>query len=127
MAKTALDLTEEEKRGYRLRSIGARAEKETEVESRRREAWDTAKKAAELLRSAFGARKVAVFGSLVHDETFGLWSDIDLAAWEIPPELFYSAVGTVTGFSPSFKVDLVDVGECGPTLRRIIEQEGMEL
>ena len=83
--------------------------------------------AAQLLRKEFGAQKVVVFGSLVHEKGFGLWSDIDLGAWGIPPEKFYSAVAAATGLSPFFKIDLVDVAECRPTLQKVIEKEGIEV
>lgn len=129
MTKTALDLTKEERRVYRLSEIFGRREKEKsgEISIRKREAWEVARRAAEILRKKFGAGKVVVFGSLAHDKEFGPWSDIDLAAWGIPPELFYSAVGAVTGLSPYFKIDLVDVGDCRPTLRTAIVHEGIEI
>lgn len=127
MAKTALDLTDEERRMYRPLDLVGRGENDQEIEARRAVAWDTAMKAAALLRGDFGARKVVVFGSLVHAERFGRWSDIDLAAWGISPGLFYSAVGAVTGLSASFKVDLVDIADCRPILKTVIEQEGIEI
>jgi len=129
MAKTALDLTPEERRKYRLVPAPERQEidRDRGVELRWEEAWDLVKTAAGLLRKKFGATRVAVFGSLVHEEGFGRWSDIDLAAWGIPPEQFYSAVARVTSLSSSFKVDLVDIEECRPTLRKLIEQEGIEI
>jgi predicted nucleotidyltransferase len=129
MAKTALELTPVEMRRYRLSEAVERREKaqDTAVDVRKREAWDIAGTAAQLLRKEFGAQKVVVFGSLAHEKGFGLWSDIDLGAWGIPPEKFYSAVAAVTGLSSFFKVDLVDVAECRPTLQKVIEEEGIEV
>ena len=91
------------------------------------EALEFARKAAHLLRKEFGAEKVLLFGSLAHEEWFGPWSDIDLAAQGILPESFYSAVASVTGMSPSFRIDLIDMDECRPTLRKVIEEEGIEI
>jgi len=129
MTKTALDLTEDERSAYHFAYPPGHRGKVTsrEIATRKQQAWDAAKRAAELLRKGFGARRVVVFGSLVHERGFGAWSDIDLAAWGIPPELYYSAVGAVTGLFPSFKVDLVDIGDCRPTLRTVIEQEGIDI
>jgi len=129
MAKTALELTPIEMRRYRLSEAVERREKEQDaaVDVRKREALIIAGTAAQLLRKEFGAQKVVVFGSLAHEKGFGLWSDIDLGAWGIPPEKFYSAVAAATGLSPFFKIDLVDVAECRPTLQKVIEKEGIEV
>ncbi len=58
---------------------------------------------------------------------FILWSDIDLAAWGIPPQRFYEAVADITGLSGEFQVDLVDPRSCQPTLHQDIVEEGMDL
>ena len=129
MAKTVLDLTPDERHEYRPMAFLEHREMEDDdvLALRRREAWDIAKKAAELLRKKFGAGKVLVFGSLTDEKWFGPWSDIDLAAWNIPPEKFYAAVAAVTGLSSSLGVDLVDIGDCRPKLRQVIEKEGIEI
>lgn len=82
---------------------------------------------ARLLRERFGATRVVVFGSLTRRAWFGAWSDIDLAAWDIPADRFYRAVAAVTGVSPDFAVDLVDPESYRPAVRRSIEQEGIDL
>jgi predicted nucleotidyltransferase len=64
---------------------------------------------------------------LAHDAWFTLWSDIDLAAWGIPPERFYDAVAAITGLSPAFRIDLVDPDACRSALRATVEREGIEL
>ncbi|MDN5348572.1 MAG: hypothetical protein PWP65_2137 [Clostridia bacterium] len=90
-------------------------------------AWELARKAAALLKESYGARKVMVFGSLVHPSDFTRWSDIDLAVWGIPDSRFYAAVGAVTGLSKHFKVDLIDAATCKDSLRKAIEGEGIEI
>ena len=42
-------------------------------------AQQVAREAAAYLKEAFGATRVVAFGSLVHGDHFGEWSDIDLA------------------------------------------------
>lgn len=95
--------------------------------ARRRRALRVARAAAEVLRHDFGAGRIVVFGSLARSGHFTDWSDIDLAAWGIPADLFYSAVARVTGLSAEFKVDLLDPESCTPSLRERVEREGQDL
>lgn len=121
MGKTALELSKEEWQAYRP---GSRVVEKPNPERWNR-AWETARTAADLLRRRFGATRVVVFGSLAHDEWFTRWSDVDLAAWGIPPDVFFRAVAAVTGLSAEFKVDLIDPQDCRPALRQVIEREGV--
>jgi len=123
MTKTALALTAEEWRTYRP---GAKTD-DAQVAERWERAWKIAHTAASLLREKFRAKRVVVFGSLVRRTWFTPWSDIDLAAWGIPPDAFYRAVAFVTGLSPEFEVDLVSSEDCRPALRQVIEGEGIDL
>ena len=129
MTRTALDLSPQEWQAYRPDgpTVPPPARQATRAERRRKQAWRVARQAARLLRDQYGASKVVVFGSLVHDAWFTPWSDIDLAAWGIPPERYYSAVAAVTGLSPAFQVDLVDPDACRSSLRATLEREGIEL
>jgi predicted nucleotidyltransferase len=103
------------------------ARDDVDLTLRYKKAWKLAGEAATLLKERFGARKVVVFGSLTDRSRFKRSSDIDLAAWGIPDEHFYAAVGAVTGLSAEFKVDLVDAMECPERIRRSIESEGIEV
>ena len=123
MAKTALDLSDEQLRTYRP----GRELREWPLSQRRERAWQVALAAAQLLRKGFGATRVVAFGSLAHRAWFGAWSDIDIAAWGIPADKFYKAVAAVTGVSSDFKVDLIDPDVCRSTVRQSIESEGVEL
>ena len=123
MGKTALDLTREEWQAYRP---GVKVSQD-QVWERWERAWRVAQEAARVLRQQFGATRVVAFGSLARRDWFTPWSDIDLAAWGIPPEAFYRAVAVVTGISPEFKLDLVAPEDCQPSLRHVIEQEGVPL
>ena len=125
MARTALELSPQQWRLYRPDRLieAGDAEQTRRLQRRRQQAWSVARQAARLLRAEYGAVKVVVFGSLIHDDAFTLWSDIDLAAWGIPPDRFYNAVAAVTGISPLFRVDLVDPDACRPALRQLLESE----
>ena len=129
MAQTALDLSPEQWRSYRPGHLmgAGNAGQTKRLQRRRRQAWRVARQAAELLRDQYDADKVVVFGSLVRDDWFTPWSDIDLAAWGIPPDRFYGAVAAVTGLSAVFKVDLIDLETCRPAVREAVARDGVEL
>src|ERR1044071_1379118 len=111
MALTVRDLPAEALKKYRpLEAVRRRRQKNSvEVAKRRRRARYVARKAAQVLRDEFSARKIYLFGSLARSGDFSLWSDIDLAVYGIPPGRFFEAVGVVTGLSHEFKIDLVDL------------------
>ncbi len=129
MPQTALDLSPQQWRAYRpdQATESHSPDQLKRSERRRQQAWRAARQAARLLRDQYGAVKVAVFGSLLHGDWFTPWSDIDLAAWGIPADRFYSAVAAVTGLSSTFRVDLVDPETCRPSLRATVVREGIEL
>ena len=89
-------------------------------------AWAIAEKAAQILKEKYGAQKVVAFGSLAKRSFFTHWSDIDLAVWGVPDEVFYAAVGFVTGLTMEFKIDLIDARGCQDSLRGAIEIEGVD-
>jgi predicted nucleotidyltransferase len=102
-----------------------RWEEERQERTRRRErAREVAQRAAALLREEFGVTQVIVFGSLVHDYWFSKTSDVDLAAWGLKDEDYFTAVAKLQDLSPEFKVDLVAMEHCKPELREVITKEG---
>ena len=129
MSKTALELTPQEWQAYQPTKVIERRKQATkkQIQHRKQHAWQVARQAAQILRNQFHAEKVVVFGSLAHEAWFTLWSDADLAAWGIPPDRFYAAVAKVTELSGDVAIDLIDPETCRPTLRAVIEQEGIEL
>jgi uncharacterized protein len=129
MAKTASELSTEELRSYRPWLSMERHRKDPEVSRRRDDAWRVARIAAELLKKRFGAKRVVAFGSLARKTVFTQWSDIDLAVWGIAPEEYYRAAGAAMdiGLEDGIRVDVVDVGDCGPQFLAEIEQEGIQL
>ena len=126
MSLTVLELPSHSLKRYRPAEAIRRRKgiENAELIKRRRRARLTAHKAAELLRNEFGAKQVFVFGSFARRGAFTLWSDIDLAARDIPPTRFFEAVGAVTGMSAEFKIDLVDLDDCSTAMRAAIETEG---
>jgi predicted nucleotidyltransferase len=112
---------------WRATAQARQAEAALALEQRRVRAWESAAKSADLLRQQFGATRILLFGSLVHQLWFTPTSDIDLAAVGIPPERFFAAVAQLQDISADFRIDLVDLDRCPPPLRELIEQEGHSL
>ena len=127
MVQTALDLTPEEVAEYRRAARFRCAQEQRELAQRQERAWEMARAAAQLLRERFGATRVVVFGSLVHDGCFTPWSDVDVAAWGIRPEDTFRAIGEVIDLDLAIEVNVVDVGACRPSLLATIEREGIDL
>lgn len=97
-----------------------------ELARRRGAAWAAARRIAALLRARYAATQVIAFGSLVHPERFDERSDIDLAVAGISAEVFFKA-WAAAGAECTFSLDLVDLHDCSPALREVIEQEGVML
>jgi predicted nucleotidyltransferase len=129
MAKTALDITGDQWLAYDMGAAVRRrqASVDPQAQERWQQAQQLAREAARRLREQFGARRVVLFGSAVDHSSFTRWSDIDLAVWGVPPERFYAAVAAVTSLRGDIPVDLVDAEQCSEDLKKIIEQEGVEL
>jgi len=123
MSRTTVDLLGSYRKTVKRRD----QQRPQELECRRACAWETARKAARLLKEEFGATRVVLFGSLAHSERFTLWSDVDLAAWRIRPEDAFRAVAAVLGVDSEIEINLVDMSMCRPALRETIEREGIEL
>jgi predicted nucleotidyltransferase len=122
-SKTALDIEPAQWRHYRPFKITA---EKNLTASTLAEANSVARSIAKELIERFGAKKIILFGSLARGG-YTRWSDIDLAAWGIPPVDFFKAVAFATGFSKIWKIDLVDGEDCSKGLRDDILKEGIEL
>lgn len=123
MAKTALELTAAELNRYNP----TKHWQQSLAPERWEKAWALVPQLAALLREQFGATRVAVFGSLTDRDRYTRWSDIDLAAWDIPVDRFYRAAIAVAEISPEFQVDLVDPNGCRPSIQQAIAREGIDV
>ncbi|ASC73608.1 hypothetical protein XM38_045790 [Halomicronema hongdechloris C2206] len=123
MAKTALDLSPDEWKQYRLpeRPITP------EIEARWYRAWQLIPELVRRLREDFGAQQIKVFGSAINAAYFSAESDIDLAVWGIPSARYFAAALAVDEFNPEFKVDLIDPTRCHIKLRERINNEGIDV
>jgi predicted nucleotidyltransferase len=127
MALHSRDLSSSKLDEYRKTAVRRQKMRISKVKTRREKGWKLAQKAAKLLRSQFQAKRVAVFGSLLHEARFTPWSDIDIAAWGIPPDQTFRAIGAVMDLDSSVAINLVDVSTCSPSLLMAIEKEAVDL
>lgn len=110
---------------YRATALKRQAQEAAEVSQRRQKAWQIARQAADLLREEFNVTRIVVFGSLVRNNGFTRWSDIDIAAWGLAPEDTFRAIGAVMDLQTDIPVNLVDVNTARPSLMAAIEQDGV--
>jgi predicted nucleotidyltransferase len=97
------------------------------LDARQERAWKVAQRGAALLKDQFGAKRVAVFGSLLRPEQFYERSDVDLAVWGLDEQMYLKALARLLDLDPEISVDLIEV-EFAPTrLRAVIEQDGADL
>jgi len=127
MATPASNLSPGKIAQYRRAAISREKERVSKVRARMKKAWKLARKAAKVLREKYHAERVAVFGSLLHETRFTPWSDVDIAAWGLPPEQTFRAIGAVMDLDPSLEINLVDVNACSPSLLKAIEQEAVNV
>ncbi len=125
---TAMELTSEQLKRYKLGAQRRAARfRLTPVEEARREALlQRAREAAALLKTQFGARRVMLFGSLVHRAWFTPDSDVDLAVQGLAGD-YWQAWRSVEDIFKSQAVDLIELESASESLRRVIQEEGMEL
>lgn len=112
---------------YRRGAEEVEARDARELNERREQAWQLARSAAALLRNTYHATRVVVFGSLVKNEMFTPWSDIDIAAWGVDPDQTFKAIGDVLWIGKDIEMNLVDVNTCSSSLLKEIQREGADL
>jgi predicted nucleotidyltransferase len=112
---------------YRKTAIRRQNVRVSKAKTRREKGWKLARKAAQLLRTQFQAKRVAVFGSLLYATRFTRWSDIDIAVWGLPADQTFKAIGAVMDLDSSVELNLVDVNTCSPNLLKAIEQEAVDV
>ena len=122
--RTAKDLSPEELATYRQR-LDQHLQNRKVDEALLQRAWQTAHRIAAMLYEDFGATQVAVFGSLAGQKWFSKASDIDIAVWGMPSDLYFRAVAQTIGFSQEFRIDLVDFDNCKGQFRERIQNQAV--
>jgi len=112
---------------YRDTALRRQKERQPAIDVRKDRAWALTQQAARLLREQYQATRIVVFGSLIHEGCFNQWSDIDIAAWGIPAEMTFRAMGAVSELDKQQEIDLVDIHTCPASLLAVIEKEGQDI
>ena len=127
---TALELTREGWKGY-LKGVRRRftVPKPTASEKKERGVLlRRIRRAAEVLKSRFGARRVILFGSLAGPFPYGATSDVDLAVEGLKDgESFWQAWRAVEEMIEDRFVDLIEIEDAAESLRQSIMRHGIEL
>lgn len=129
MGKTADKLTAAELEQYRRYAKMRQVRAKRDLAARRRRAWDLAREAARGLRTRYDVTRVVVFGSLLDENRFTITSDVDIAAWGIPVDKTFRAIGEVwdLGAVDNIPLNLVDINTCHQSIREAIYREGVDI
>jgi len=125
---TALELRREGWKPYidaaRRRQTPHRIEEESSV---RDELLGRTREVATVLKGRFGARRVVLFGSLADKQWFGPHCDVDLATEGVTSSQYWDAWRVAGEMIGDRVVDLVEIETAKQSLRRAIEQHGIDL
>lgn len=83
--------------------------------------------AADLLKDQFGVQRVVLFGSLAHTAWFVPDSDVDLAVEGLASRDYWTAWRQVEEIIDDREVDLIEIEMASASLRKSIEQYGIDL
>ena len=126
---TALELTRE---GWKPYVEGVKKRKlvielPPPIEEDRKQLWERIKKASQLLKTRFGARRVVLFGSLAFSPEFRKTSDVDLAVEELKKGSYWEAWRVAEEVIDDHSVDLIEIETATESLRRAIDRYGVEV
>lgn len=127
MARTAVDVTEDDMALYRATARQRDAQEREQQAQRLVRALFVAQQSAQMLKERFGAKRVILFGSLAQANFFHLRSDIDLAIEGVQSRDFWRAWCSLDALAGEFEIDLIDIGTASEWLRLEIAQKGVEL
>jgi uncharacterized protein len=122
---TPLDVTSEEMAVYRTTARQRWEKQRHALNARRMDAWETAARAATLLKKQYGVNRVILFGSLARTELFSVHSDIDLIVWGLDEHIYYRAVSQLLDLDPQISIDLVRAEDATASLLEVIKTEGI--
>lgn len=126
---TALELKREGWKPYLEAGVHFDAYSELTPEDRqeREDLLARIRKAAAMLKSRFGVRRVILFGSLAHESWFLPHSDVDLAIEWLDSEDYWHAWKLVEELIDDRPVDFIEIETSRESLKKDIERYGVEL
>ena len=126
---TALELTREQWQPYieAVRQRSALPELTPAQQEQREQLLVRVRQVAAELKSRFNAKRVILFGSLVHAEWFVPGSDVDLAVEGLRAQDYWQAWRLAEEIIEHRPVDLIEIETAKESLRRAILRYGTEL
>ena len=121
MAELEFDITPYV-RGWKKRMVEA----QERMAARKRAAYADAQRLAQVLKEKYGCTRVVGIGSTFNEKEFTEHSDIDLVAFGLPAQKYFS-ISAAIGRLTSFEVDLIPAEDARPLTRKLVEEEGVEL
>jgi predicted nucleotidyltransferase len=128
MITTVSQITPAELKKYAQTARARALARRPQLETRRTQAWEVARRAAALLKEQFGVKRVVLFGSLTRGPgRFYIRSDVDLAVWGLDERRYLRALECLLSLNPKIDVDLIEFEFAQPRLQAAIERDGIEL
>lgn len=84
---------------------------EQQDDKRKAQWWELARQAANLLRSNYDIKRIAVIGDLVRPTPLNYWSDITLVVWDVPDMKGYEIYKALSSLSKQPKIRLIEADE----------------
>jgi predicted nucleotidyltransferase len=103
------------------------AEISSESLEEREKILEKVRKAAKLLKTKFGVKRVILIGSLAHAAWYTPESDVDIVVEELPDHLYWEAWKVLEDEIADRPVDLIDLENASVSLKRSINRNGIEL
>ncbi|MEW5814840.1 MAG: nucleotidyltransferase domain-containing protein [Spirochaetota bacterium] len=89
---------------------------------------EAAKKAAQILVEEFGAERVYLIGSLLREDAFTEFSDVDIAVSGLNTEKYFKALSLIWGLFPKgVELDIIPMEDADEYLKSKILTEGVIL
>jgi len=126
---TALELTQEERKKY-IKSVRNQINSSVLTATEQLEFDKLLKlieESAKILKSRFSVKRVVLFGSLAHKSWFSDKSDVDLAVEGLASDQYWEAWRAVEEIIKERSVDLIELEYAKESLKRDIQDYGVEL
>lgn len=121
-----IPISPEQLEKYRASARQQQQARKQRMLERQQRGRQVAQQGAQLLKQAFGATRVVLFGSMVKPQRVHAESDLDLAVEGLSDERYLTAVAALLDLS-DFSVDLLQLEHVPPRIRDNIAQQGIEL
>ncbi|MEK7400279.1 MAG: nucleotidyltransferase domain-containing protein [Candidatus Poribacteria bacterium] len=123
------ELTPDERKRYieALRNRPPLPEPTPEVKAERERLLVLVHKAADMLKTRFGVKRVILFGSMAEPLLFRLDSDVDIAVEGLKADDYWTAWLEMEQIIKGKSIDFIDIDDAKSPLRWAIDHYGIEI